>query len=82
MNANAEAAEACFKKALATARRLEARSLELRAALSLARLYRDGGRHALARDLILPIYEQFDEGFGTADLRETRDLLDLHSTVK
>jgi predicted ATPase len=56
--------------------------LELRAALSLARLYRDGGRHALARDLILPIYEQFDEGFGTADLRETRDLLDLHSTVK
>jgi adenylate cyclase len=78
-NASVRAAESCFEQALATARQQEARSLELRAALSLARLYRDDGRHVMAHDLLIPIYERFDEGFDTADLREARDLLNVHA---
>ena len=76
-SANVAAAEACFEQSLAVARQQEALSLELRAALSLARLRRDGATHVPARDLILPIYERFEEGFDTVDLREARDLLDL-----
>jgi predicted ATPase/DNA-binding winged helix-turn-helix (wHTH) protein len=71
-----EAAESCFEQSLAIARGQEALSAELRAAMSLARLHRDRARHGLVRDLIFPIYERFEEGFNTLDLREARDLLD------
>ena len=74
-------AEVCFGQSLAIARRQEAQSLELRAAMSLARLYREHGRRAMARDLLLPIYERFEEGFDTPDLRDARGLLELDATV-
>ena len=74
-----EAAEACFEQSLAIARRQEALSLELRAAMSLARLRRGRAGRARARDVILPIYERFEEGFDTPDLSEARGLLDLRA---
>jgi predicted ATPase len=69
-------AEACYLKALEVARAQEARSLELRAATSLARLRREQGRRAEARELLAPIYGWFTEGFDTADLKEAKALLD------
>jgi predicted ATPase len=69
-------AEACFRHALDLARGQQARSLELRAAMSLARLWRQQGKRAEARDLLGPIYGWFTEGFDTADLREAKVLLD------
>jgi predicted ATPase len=69
-------AEACFQRALDVARRQEAKSLELRAAMSLARLWHQQGRHTEARDLLAPIYGWFTEGFDTADLQEAKALLD------
>lgn len=74
--ADVNAAETCFEQSLAIARQREALSLELRAAMSLARLYRDRGSHVPAHDLIRPIYERFEEGFETVDLLEARALLD------
>jgi predicted ATPase len=71
-----EEVEACYRGSLAVARGQEARSLELRAALSLARLWRDRGEHAEARDLLAPVYGWFTEGFGTPDLEEAKALLD------
>ena len=71
------AAEACFAQALAIARRQDALSLELRAAMSLARLRRGRARDELARDVILPLYQRFKEGFDTHDLLEARQLLDF-----
>ena len=73
-----EAAAACLEQSLAIARRQGALSLELRAAMSLARLARarTGSLHAL--ELLLSVYERFEEGFDTPDLREAQDLLDLH----
>jgi predicted ATPase len=53
-----------------------AKSWELRAATSLARLWRDQGRRAEARDLLAPVYGWFTEGFDTADLKEAKGLLD------
>ena len=73
--ADVAAAETYFEQALAIARRQEALSLELRAAMSLARLRRT--RSVPANDLLLPIYDRFQEGFDTLDLREARGLLDL-----
>ena len=70
------AAEARYLKALEVARAQEARSLELRAATSLARLHRDQGRRAEARGLLAPIYGWFIEGFDTADMKEAKALLD------
>jgi adenylate cyclase len=67
-------AEACFQRALDVARRQGARSLELRAATSLARLWHRQGRRAEARDLLEPICMWFTEGFATADLGEARQL--------
>ncbi len=67
------AAKDCFEQALGIAGRQGARSLALRAATSLARLYR--ATQMQDRDVILPIYQQFDEGFDTLDLREARDLV-------
>ena len=54
-------------------------SLELRATMSLARLHRGRPRPAVIRDLILPVYEQFDEGFDTPDVREARSVLGLRA---
>ena len=71
-----EAAEAELEAALAAARQRSARMLELRAATSLARLWRDGGKRAEARDLLAPVYSWFTEGFDTADLKDAKALLD------
>ncbi|HMD73741.1 MAG TPA: hypothetical protein VKG05_07780, partial [Steroidobacteraceae bacterium] len=72
----ASAAEHHFRQALDWARRQGALSWELRAATSLARLLRDTDRIGEACDLLAPIYERFTEGFGTADLRAAKKLLD------
>jgi predicted ATPase len=69
-------AEECFQQALAIARHQQARSLELRAAMSLSRLWQQQGKQAEARQLLAPIYGWFTEGFDTADLLEARALLD------
>jgi predicted ATPase len=69
-------AEACFRKALAIAQDQEAKLWELRAATSLARLWRDQGKRTLSRDLLAPVYGWFTEGFDTADLKEAKTLLD------
>jgi len=65
-----------LEEALRVARRQAAKAYELRAAASLARLRRDQGRHAEARDLLAPVYGWFTEGFGTPDLKEAKALLD------
>jgi class 3 adenylate cyclase/predicted ATPase len=69
-------AEGRFEKALAVARRSEARSLELRAALGLARLWQRQGRRQDARELLVPLHDGFAEGFETADLRDAKALID------
>jgi predicted ATPase len=69
-------AEAWFHQALDVARRQQAKSLELRAAMSLSRLWHQQGKRAEARELLTPIYGWFTEGFDTADLQEARALLD------
>ncbi len=71
-----EAAAACFEQSLAIARHQGALSLELRAAVSLARLHDRRPRSARVREVILPVYERFHEGFDTLDLRDARSLLD------
>src|SRR5262249_23401300 len=68
-------AESCLKKAIEVARRHSSKSLELRASVSLARLWREQNRIDEARGLIEPIYRWFKEGAETADLRRARDLL-------
>ena len=72
---DAAQAEACFQQALAIARRQQAKSWELRAAVSLSRLWQQQNRRAEAYDLLAPIYGWFTEGFDTADLQEAKDLL-------
>ena len=69
-------AEASYRRAIERARSQEAKSWELRAATSLARLWRDQGKPAAARELLAPVYGWFTEGFGTADLKEAKALLD------
>ncbi len=69
-------AEAYFDRALAVARRQHAKSWELRAATSKARLLRDQGRRAEAHGLLAPVYNWFTEGFDTLDLRRAKILLD------
>jgi predicted ATPase len=71
-----EEAEAWLQRALDVARRQQAKSLELRAAMNLARLWQQQGKHAEAYDLLAPIYGWFTEGFDTADLQEASALLD------
>ena len=66
----------CFERALDLARRYELKSLELRAATSLARLRRDEGRHREAHDALADVYDWFTEGFDTRDLRQAKALLD------
>ena len=69
-------AEAYFERALAVAREQRTKSWELRAAMSMARVWRDQGKTHQARDLLAPIYAWFTEGFDTLDLRESKTLLD------
>jgi len=68
-------AEACFQQALARARRQQAKSWELRAAVSLSRLWQQQGKRAEAYRLLAPVYGWFTEGFDTADLRDAQALL-------
>ena len=68
-------AEAWLQRALDVARRQEAKALELRAAMSLSRLWQQQGKQAEARALLAPIYGWFTEGFDTADLQDARALL-------
>ena len=69
-------AEDSFRTALAIAREQGTRGYELRAATSLARLWREQGRRGEARDLLAPVYDSFTEGFDTADLKDAKALLD------
>ena len=71
-----EEAEAWLQRALDVARRQEAKVLELRAAMSLARLWQQQGKRAQARALLAPIYGWFTEGFDTADLQEAKTVLE------
>ena len=71
-----EEAETWLRRALDVARRQEAKSLELRAAMSLARLWQQQGKHTEAYDLLAPIYGWFTEGFETPDLKEAKILLE------
>jgi len=71
-----KAAEQLYRKAMSIAQEQEAKLWELRAAVSLARLHRDQGCRAEARELLAPVYDWFTEGFGTPDLKEARALLD------
>ena len=67
--------EEFFERALAVARQQQAKSWELRAAMSMARLWRDQGKRDEARDLLAPVYGWFTEGFDTRDLKEAKALL-------
>jgi predicted ATPase len=69
-------AESCFHHALEIARTQQAKSFELRAAMSLSRLWQQQGKRQEAYDLLTPIYHWFTEGFDTADLKDARALLD------
>jgi predicted ATPase len=77
---DAARAEESFERALAVARKQQAKSWELRAAMSMARIWRDQGRRGEARDLLAPLFGWFTEGFDTRDLKEAKLLLDeLHA---
>jgi predicted ATPase len=73
---DAAKAEACFERALAVARKQQAKSWELRAATSMARLWREQGKRDEARNLLAPVYGWFTEGFDTLDLKQAKALLD------
>ena len=73
---DAAEAETYFERALAVARQQQAKSWELRAAMSLARLWRDQGKVHQARELLAPVYGWFTEGFDTLDLKEAKALLE------
>jgi predicted ATPase len=77
---DAARAEAYFERALAVARQQQAKSWELHAAMSMARLWRDQGKPQQARELLAPVYGWFTEGFDTLDLKQVKALLDeLHA---
>ena len=76
-------AESCFQKALTVARGQQAKSLELRAAMSLSRLWQSQGKLQDAYDLLAPVYGWFTEGFDTADLMDAKALLEeLNSEMR
>jgi predicted ATPase len=68
-------AEECFLKAIDIAKRQQAKSLELRAAMSLSRLWQHQGKRKAARQILVEVYNWFTEGFDTADLKDARALL-------
>jgi class 3 adenylate cyclase/predicted ATPase len=72
---NQTEAESCYQKAITIAQNQSAKSFELRAATSLARLWQQQGKRQDAHDLLAPVYEWFTEGFDTADLQEAKALL-------
>jgi hypothetical protein len=77
---DAAKAEAHFERALAVARQQQAKSWELRASMSMARLWPDQGKPQQARELLAPVYGWFTEGFDTLDLKDAKALLDeLHA---
>jgi predicted ATPase/class 3 adenylate cyclase len=78
---DAAKAEAYFEQALAVARQQQAKSWELRAAMSMARLWRNQGKRDAARDLLAPVYGWFTEGFDTLDLKGAKALLEELSSV-
>jgi predicted ATPase len=73
---HAEVAEKCFEQAVRSAQVQKALLLELRAAMSIARLWRDQGKRQQAHDLLAPVYGWFTEGFDTLDLKEAKALLE------
>src|SRR5262249_51456920 len=75
-SANQADAETCFHHALDIARSQQAKSLELRATTSLARLWQQQGKRQEAHDLLASVYNWFTEGFDTADLKDAKTLLD------
>ena len=72
---DATKAETYFHRALSVARQQQAKSWELRASMSMARLWRDQGKPQQARELLAPVYDWFTEGFDTLDLKEAKALL-------
>ena len=72
---DAAKAEAYLERALAVARKQQVKSCELRAAMSVARLWRDQGKPQQAREVLAPVYGCFTEGFDTRDLKEAKALL-------
>jgi predicted ATPase len=75
-SSNQTEAESCLHQAISIARSQQAKSLELRAAMSLARLWQQQGKRQEAHDLLAPVYQWFTEGFDTADMQEAKALLD------
>jgi len=71
-DSDATKTEAYFERALAVAREQQAKSWELRAAMNMARLWRDQGKRIEAHDLLAPVYGWFTEGFDTRDLKEAK----------
>jgi len=69
-------AVSCFQHAISTAQNQQAKSLELRAAMSLSRLWQQQGKCQEAHDLLAPVYNWFTEGFDTPDLKDAKALLD------
>jgi predicted ATPase len=78
-NPDAARAQVCFERALLVAREQQAKSWELRAAMSMSRLWRDQGKSQQARELLAPVHGWFTEGFDTRDLKEAKALLDTVS---
>jgi predicted ATPase len=76
LQSTVEEAEECFLRAIEIARQQRAKALELRAAVSLARLWQQQGKQAEARALLAPLYGWFTEGFDTADLQDAKALLE------
>jgi predicted ATPase len=70
-------AETCYQQAIAIAQNQQAKSFELRTAMSLARLWQQQGKRAEAYELLMPVYGWFTEGFDTADLQEAKALLEV-----
>jgi predicted ATPase len=79
---DADEAEARFESALGASRKQRAKSWELRAAMSMARLWRDQGKVQQARELLAPVYGWFTEGFDTLDLKEAKALLEELPTAR
>ena len=73
---NQSGAETCFHQPIKIAQHQQAKSWELRAATSLARLWQQQGKTAEAHELLAPVYDWFTEGFDTADLKDAKTLLD------